>query len=150
MRASRQIRLRAGSRSRPALRPPHRGDGTMRTRTTLPAATVVAAGALLGRLTFTHLTPDSQARDNPAAQKSPHGFPAADEVQRLYDEADLNRAVQMYRFFYPTVSGAAIFKGGAENGVVDNKVFTIIDSKPRHVGFTYNSDTPYCFAQLDL
>jgi hypothetical protein len=122
----------------------------VRTRTILATAALLAAGAFLGRLTFTRLTPVIQPQDKPAAQKSPAGFPASDEVQRLYDDADLNRAVQMYRFFYPTVSGAAIFKGAAEVGVVDNKVFAIIDSKPRHVGFTYNSDTPYCFAPLDL
>jgi hypothetical protein len=122
----------------------------MRTRTTLAAAALLAVGAFLGWLVSVRLTPDVQAQDKPAAQKSPAGFPAPDEVQRLYDEADLNRAVQMYRFFYPTVSGAAIFKGNAEVGGVDNKVFGIIDTKPRHVGFTYNSDTPYAFVQLDL
>jgi len=83
-------------------------------------------------------------------QKPPAGFPAPDEVQRLYDEADLNRAVQAYRFFYPTVSGAAIFKGNTEAGVVENKVFGVLDTKPRHVGFTLNSDTPYGPIKLDL
>jgi hypothetical protein len=71
-------------------------------------------------------------------------------VQHLYDEADLNRAVQMYRFFYGTVSGAAILKGNNDVGVVENKVFGVLDTKPRHVGFTLNSDTPYGPIQLDL
>jgi len=48
------------------------------------------------------------------------------------------------------VSGAAIFKGNADVGIVDNKVFGVVDSKPRHVGFTYNSDTPYGPVQPDL
>jgi hypothetical protein len=78
------------------------------------------------------------------------GFPTPETVRKAYDDADLNRAVQAYRFFYPTVSGAAIFKGNRDSGVVDNKVFGILDSKPRHVGFTYNSDTPYGPMQLDL
>jgi hypothetical protein len=38
------------------------------------------------------------------------GFPAAETIERAYDDADLNRAVQAYRFFFPTVSGLAIFK----------------------------------------
>jgi hypothetical protein len=123
----------------------------MRTRTPLGAAALIAAGALLGWLApSVRLDPDARAQDLPTTRETPAGFPASDEVQSHYDAADRNRAVQMYRFFYPTVSGAAILKGAAESGVVDNKVFTIIDSKPRHVGFTYNSDTPYCFAQLDL
>src|ERR1700722_4138275 len=61
-----------------------------------------------------------------AVQKPPAGFPAPDEVRRLYDEADLNRAVQAYRFFYPTVSGAAIFRGNTEAGLVENKVFGVL------------------------
>jgi hypothetical protein len=78
------------------------------------------------------------------------GFPTPDTIRAAYDEADLNRAVQAYRFFYPTVSGAAIFKGNHDCGVVDNRVFGTLDGKPRHVGFTYNSDTPYGPMQLDL
>ena len=78
------------------------------------------------------------------------GYPTGETVRNAYDDADLIRAVQAYRFFYPTVSGAAIFKGNTDAGIVDNKVFGVLDSKPRHVGFTYNSDTPYGPVQLDL
>ena len=68
------------------------------------------------------------------SKRAPLGFPPQTESQRRYDEADLNRAIQAYRFFYPTVSGAAIFRGNADVGLVDNKVFGVLDSKPRHVG----------------
>ena len=40
----------------------------------------------------------------------------------MYDDADLNRAVQAHRFFFPTVSSWAIFKGDAAVGVVPNRV----------------------------
>src|ERR1700751_3858744 len=78
------------------------------------------------------------------------GFPAGDTAQTAYDDADLNRAGEGYRFFYPTVSGAAIFKGNATIGVIPNKVFGTLDTKPTHVGFTYNSDTPYAPMLMDL
>ena len=78
------------------------------------------------------------------------GFPTGATAQRAYDEADLNRAIEAYRFFYPTVSGAAIFKGNARLGIVPNKVFGTLDSQPKHVGFTLNSDTPYAPLLLDL
>ena len=81
---------------------------------------------------------------------SPQGFPAQQAIRRTYDEADLNRAIQAYRFFYPTVSGAAIFKGNANIGVLPNRVFGTLDSQPKHVGFTLNSDTPYAPILLDL
>jgi hypothetical protein len=78
------------------------------------------------------------------------GFPTADTAQKAYNDADLNRAVEAYRFFYPTVSGSAIFKGNAKLGVIPNKVFGTLDSQPKHVGFTLNSDTPYAPLILDL
>ena len=78
------------------------------------------------------------------------GYPTPETVQRAYDDIDLNRAVQMYRIFYPTVSGAAIFKGNAKIGVIPNKSFGTLDSQPKHVGFTLNSDTPYAPLLLDL
>jgi hypothetical protein len=71
-------------------------------------------------------------------------------VQRLYDEADLNRAIQAYRFFYPTVSGAAVYEGSLEAGAVENEVFPVLDTRPHHVGFTPSSDAPYASILLDL
>jgi hypothetical protein len=67
-----------------------------------------------------------------------------------YDDTDLHRAVQAYRFFYPTVSGAAIVKGNEELGLVPNKVFGILDCGPEQLVYTANSDTPYGPLLLDL
>jgi len=78
------------------------------------------------------------------------GFPIGDTAERAYAEADLSRAIEAYRFFYPTVSGSAIFKGNAKLGIIPNKVFGTLDTLPRHVGFTLNSDTPYAPLLLDL
>ncbi len=39
------------------------------------------------------------------------GYPTPETVRRAYDEADLNRAVQPYRFFYPSVSIMATWRG---------------------------------------
>ena len=71
-------------------------------------------------------------------------------VQQAYDDADLARAIQAYKFFYPTVSGAAIVKGNEQIGVVPNKVFGILDCAPEQLVFTANSDTPYGPLLLDL
>ena len=78
------------------------------------------------------------------------GYPTPQTVQDAYDAVDLNSAVAMYRYFYPTVSGATIFRGTAKVGVQPNKVFGFMDTKPRHVGYTLNSDTPYGAVLLDL
>ncbi len=78
------------------------------------------------------------------------GFPDADTMKQAYDDADLNRAIQAYKFFYPTVSGAAIVRGNQQIGVVPNKVFGILDCAPEQLVFTANSDTPYGPLMLDL
>lgn len=78
------------------------------------------------------------------------GYPTAETVRGAYDDADLNRAVHAYRFFYPTVSSAAIFEETIRTGARPNRVFGFLDTQPRHVGFTLNSDTPYGGMLLDL
>jgi len=79
-----------------------------------------------------------------------NGYPTFPTIQKAYDDADLHRAVQAYKFFYPTVSGAAIMKGNADIGITPNKTFAVLDTKPRHVIFTPNSDTPYGPIPIDL
>jgi len=78
------------------------------------------------------------------------GYPTSETVQRAYDDADLNRAVQAYRLFFPSVSGLAIFKGNNVLGVVENEVFGTLETEPKHKGLTLNSDTPYAPLLLDL
>jgi hypothetical protein len=78
------------------------------------------------------------------------GYPSPDTVSLAYDEADLNRAVHAYRFFYPSVSGLAIFKGNQILGIGLNSVSGTLAAEPRHVGLTLNSDTPYAPLLLDV
>ena len=78
------------------------------------------------------------------------GYPDAATVKKAYDDADLNRAIAAYKFFYPTVSGEAIFEGNLAIGLKVNKAFGMLDSKPMHIGYTLNSDTPYAPVLLDL
>lgn len=78
------------------------------------------------------------------------GYPTDDTVEQAYNELDLNLALRAYRFFYATVSSAAIFNESIRIGLQPNKVFGFMDTKPRHVGFTLNSDTPYGAVLLDL
>ncbi len=78
------------------------------------------------------------------------GYPTPETIRRAYDDADFNRAVQCYRFFYPTVSIMATWKGNIDNGVVPNKVFPLLEGTPHQLVFTPNSDTPYAAAALDL
>ncbi len=78
------------------------------------------------------------------------GYPTPETVARAYDEADLNRAVSAYRFFYPTVSFEATWRGNLAGGVVANRVFPLLEGTPQQLVFTPNSDTPYSALALDL
>jgi hypothetical protein len=95
-------------------------------------------------------TPDKKTSDKGVGYAFERSYPAASTIQSAFDDSELARAVQAYKFFYPTVSGAAMFKGNAKIGVIPNKAFGKLDTKPEHVGFTLNSDTPYAPIPLDL
>src|SRR5262245_29341332 len=126
----------------------------MRAQTFLTAAALVAVGAVLGWLASSgRLALAVQAQDKPTAATSykfDRGFPTADTIQRAYDDADLNRAIQGYRFFYPNISLAGFLAGFETVGAVDNKSFLVLEGKPNGVLYTPNSDTPYAAIPLDL
>ena len=86
----------------------------------------------------------------PESKQFSGGYPTPETIQKIYDEVDLNRAVQAYRFFYPTVSIAGTWKGNLDAGLVPNKVFGILEGNPKQLVFTPNSDTPYAGIPLDL
>src|SRR5262245_40929232 len=89
------------------------------------------------------------------AQTAPHytferGSPTPETSQRARDEADFQRAMIAYRFWYPTVSVEGIFNGNREKGIEDNKTISIAAAGPRTLAFTANSDTPYASGVLDV
>ncbi|WP_099021807.1 DUF1214 domain-containing protein [Mycolicibacterium palauense] len=100
-------------------------------------------------------TEGSQGTETPgrtagAGDPLPGGYPAPRTVDLGYEALDLNRAVQTYRQYYRAVSGAAIFDGITKAGGRANEVFGYFQTRPHHVGFTLNADTPYGVALLDL
>ena len=90
------------------------------------------------------------AQSNDAATTFVGGYPTGDTAQKAYDAADLNTAIQAYKFFYPTVSIESTWKGNAEAGLSTNNQFVILKGSPKQLVFTPNSDTPYEGANIDL
>ncbi|WP_420365563.1 DUF1254 domain-containing protein [Curtobacterium sp. L3-7] len=78
------------------------------------------------------------------------GYPTEETIQRAHDEADFNRAVQAYRYFYPSVSMVAVWKADLRAGAEANRVFALLEGTPKQYVFTPNSDTPYSGLLLDL
>src|SRR5215469_2815501 len=78
------------------------------------------------------------------------GYPTGAGAKKAIDDMDFQRAVQAYRFWYPTVSNEGIFQGNRDIGINDNVAGGMSAAGPRQVGFTLNSDTPYASATLDV
>ncbi len=91
-----------------------------------------------------HAVPDS------SSYQFVNGYPTDATIQKAYEEADLNRAIQCYRFFYPSVSIIGTWEGNLKNGVVPNETFAILNGTPQQLVFTPNSDTKYAGLALDL
>jgi hypothetical protein len=70
------------------------------------------------------------------------GYPTDAAAKQAIDDTDYQRAVQAYRFWYPTVSNEGIFQGNRDIGMQDNVNGGYVAATPRQVGFTLNSDTP--------
>jgi hypothetical protein len=76
-------------------------------------------------------------------------MPSADEVARIRRDALLTRAIEAYKFFYPTVSMVLNFEALEQYGAQANRGFLIQLTTPDIVTLTQNSDTPYGLAWGD-
>jgi hypothetical protein len=94
------------------------------------------------------LTTPTQAADT--GYSFDRSFPSGETAQKAYDDSDLNTAITAYKFFYPTVSITATWKGNVAAGLTTNNQFIILRGSPKQFVFTPNSDTPYEGANIDL
>ncbi|WPU64835.1 DUF1254 domain-containing protein [Peredibacter starrii] len=89
----------------------------------------------------------SHAADEPGFK---NGYPDNDTVTQVRNDQVFQRAVQAYRFWYPTVSAEGIFNGFRDLGVNDNEAIGYLQASPIGLAFTANMDTPYAVAALDV
>ncbi len=94
--------------------------------------------------------PTTTTEAKPNGYTFERSYPSGDTAQKTYDDSDLNSAITAYKFFYPTVSIVATWKGNVAAGLVTNKQFMILEGSPKQFVFTPNSDTPYEGANIDL
>lgn len=89
------------------------------------------------------------------AQETPYsftrGFPANEEtITHAQDATNLRRAIEAYKFFFPTVATEAVMQQFEPNGAVPNKVGIIMPQDPEQQFALANQDTPYLIVTLDL
>jgi hypothetical protein len=78
------------------------------------------------------------------------GYPTPETIQKAYDDADLFRAIEAYKIFYPSVSILGTWDGNSAAGTTPNKVLLVLHGRPEQLVFTPNSDTPYAGGNIDL
>ncbi len=108
---------------------------------------ILLLSAVLINVTYSETKLNMEDADN---YKFINGYPTSETVKKAYDEADSNRALMLYKFFYPTVSIYGTWNGNIKAGLVPNKVFGLLSGMPKQLAFTPNSDTRYASIMLDL
>lgn len=79
------------------------------------------------------------------------GFPADDEtIKQAQDATDLRRAIEAYKFFFPTLATEAVMQQFEPNGAIPNEVGIIMPQDPEQQFSLANQDTPYFIVTLDL
>jgi len=98
---------------------------------------------------MTEIKQSPKTTPNKSPYKFEGGYPAAGTSKLAYDASDLRRAIETYKFFFPTVSTEALMQQ-MPGGEKPNTVWVKMATAPRHQIPTGNSDTPYAFGPLDL
>jgi hypothetical protein len=77
------------------------------------------------------------------------GYPTNETIDLTYDNADLGRAKEAYKFFYPTMVTESLMRAMPPSDKPNELGFKLLVG-PRFETLTPNSDTPYGLAKLDL
>ena len=79
------------------------------------------------------------------------GFPAnAEVIQSARDATVLRRAIEAYKYFYPTVATEAVIQQFEPFGARPNEVGIIMPQDPEQQFSVANQDTPYVIGVFDL
>src|SRR5262249_8602529 len=92
---------------------------------------MMRTGIFLTAAALAVLCHQSAFAQNAASYTFEQGYPTPETTQRARDDADFQRAVTAYRFWYPTVSVEGIFNGNRELGLKDGEKMGIAAAGPR-------------------
>ncbi len=95
-------------------------------------------------------TESTAAAGSTAQYTFERGTPTGSTADDAYYASDLRRAIEAYKFFYPTMGSEAVMQQMLSNGAKVNEVGHVMATWPRIQFGAANSDTPYALATLDL
>ncbi|NRB17757.1 MAG: DUF1254 domain-containing protein [Rhodobacteraceae bacterium] len=78
------------------------------------------------------------------------GYPTTVTVEKANDASDLRRAIEAYKFFFPTMGTEAVMQQVLSNNAKVNEIGHVMATWPRIQFGAANSDTPYALATIDL
>ena len=88
------------------------------------------------------VTNASSSTQTNSPYKFERGYPAPSTAERAYNDTDLSRAIEAYKFFYPTMSTESLFQD-LFAGLESKQSGIKFHAGPRHEFLTGNGDTPY-------
>ncbi len=78
------------------------------------------------------------------------GYPSDVTAEKAHYTADLRRAIEAYKFFFPTLGTEAVMQQMLSNGAVINEVGHVMATSPIQQFAGANVDTPYALTTVDL
>jgi hypothetical protein len=106
-------------------------------------------GATSSNTNNNKVTTSSLTLYNNSSYKFDRGYPTASTAELAYNNTDLGRAIEAYKFFFPTLIGEA-FMQAVSPVARPNEGGVKFAAGPNIEILTPNSDTPYAAAILDL
>jgi len=107
---------------------------------------VVSLAALMCALAVT----TTQAQTAESTLQFERGYPTAVTAEKAHDAADLRRAIEAYKFFFPTLGSEAVIQQMLSNDAVINEVGHVMATTPLQQFGGANADTPYAMQVVDL
>jgi hypothetical protein len=122
---------------------------SMITSTAMTGGYAVAQNNSNSNMTSAPVTNTSSSTQANSPYKFERGYPAPGTAERAYNDSDLARAIEAYKYFYPTMSVETMFQ---DFSVTDkpNQAAAKFSAGPRHEFLTGNGDTAYATGALDL
>lgn len=84
----------------------------------------------------------TQAQTAESPLQFERGYPIAGTAESSYDASDMRRAIEAYKFFFPTMGTEAVMQQMLSNNAKVNEIGHVMATWPRIQFGAANSDTP--------
>ncbi len=90
----------------------------------------------------------AESDGTPEGNQFERRYPTAVTAEEAHNAADLRRAIEAYKFFFPTLGSEAVMQQMLSNGAVINEVGHVMATTPLQQFGGANADTPYALTTV--